>query len=84
LISSHKKHSQPFENGQDLLLNHSSAFLIAGWILFLVPIVGLAGFVGRKGKQPLTFVFMFNGGYEEALASRKFFDAIIESTNKWD
>lgn len=65
-------------------LKDNQTFSVRAKTGYLDGIVGLAGFVGRKGKQPLTFVFMFNGGYEEALASRKFFDAIIESTNKWD
>jgi D-alanyl-D-alanine carboxypeptidase/D-alanyl-D-alanine-endopeptidase (penicillin-binding protein 4) len=51
---------------------------------YLDGVVGLAGFVGRKDKSPITFVFMFNGSYEEGLASRKLFDDIIERVKKWD
>ena len=51
---------------------------------YLDGIVGLAGYVARDNKTPITFVFMFNGGYDEGLASRKLFDDIIERVKKWD
>jgi hypothetical protein len=79
--------------GREFALEQLFAYRFNDWFFHLCVVFScflfflgwlLGGFVGRKGKQPLTFVFMFNGGYEEALASRKFFDAIIESTNKWD
>jgi D-alanyl-D-alanine carboxypeptidase/D-alanyl-D-alanine-endopeptidase (penicillin-binding protein 4) len=44
---------------------------------YLDGVVGLAGYIGRKNKGPLVFVFLFNGGYDQGLASRAFFDDII-------
>jgi D-alanyl-D-alanine carboxypeptidase/D-alanyl-D-alanine-endopeptidase (penicillin-binding protein 4) len=51
---------------------------------YLDGVVGLAGYIGRKNKQPLIFVFMYNGEYEQGLEARKLFDGIIERVKKWD
>jgi D-alanyl-D-alanine carboxypeptidase/D-alanyl-D-alanine-endopeptidase (penicillin-binding protein 4) len=44
---------------------------------YLDGVVGLAGYVGRKNKPPLVFVFMFNGTYEQGTAARPLFDDLI-------
>jgi D-alanyl-D-alanine carboxypeptidase/D-alanyl-D-alanine-endopeptidase (penicillin-binding protein 4) len=44
---------------------------------YLDGVVGLAGYVGRKNKPPLVFVFMFNGNYEQGMAARPLFDDLI-------
>ncbi len=44
---------------------------------YLDGIIGLAGYVGRKDKSPLIFVFMFNGGFDQGLAARPMFDDLI-------
>jgi D-alanyl-D-alanine carboxypeptidase/D-alanyl-D-alanine-endopeptidase (penicillin-binding protein 4) len=44
---------------------------------YLDGVVGLAGFVGRKNKSPLVFVFIFNGNYEHGIAARPLFDDLI-------
>lgn len=44
---------------------------------YLDGVVGLAGYVGRKNKSPLVFVFMFNGNYEQGIAARPLFDDLI-------
>ncbi|MBY0415757.1 MAG: D-alanyl-D-alanine carboxypeptidase/D-alanyl-D-alanine-endopeptidase [Bdellovibrionales bacterium] len=44
---------------------------------YLDGVVGLGGFIGRKDKAPLIFVFMFNGGYDQGLAARPMFDELI-------
>ena len=49
---------------------------------YLDGVVGLAGYVGRKDKSPLIFVFMFNGGYDQGLAARPLFDDLIEELLK--
>jgi D-alanyl-D-alanine carboxypeptidase/D-alanyl-D-alanine-endopeptidase (penicillin-binding protein 4) len=44
---------------------------------YLDGVVGLAGYVGRKNKSPLIFVFMFNGDYQKGLSARGLFDDLI-------
>jgi D-alanyl-D-alanine carboxypeptidase/D-alanyl-D-alanine-endopeptidase (penicillin-binding protein 4) len=44
---------------------------------YLDGVVGLGGYIGRKDKSPLIFVFIFNGGYDQGLAARPLFDALI-------
>jgi D-alanyl-D-alanine carboxypeptidase/D-alanyl-D-alanine-endopeptidase (penicillin-binding protein 4) len=44
---------------------------------YLDGVVGLAGYVGRKNKSPLVFVFIFNGNYEHGIAARPLFDDLI-------
>lgn len=44
---------------------------------YLDGVIGLAGYVGRKDKSPLIFVFMFNGGFDQGLAARPLFDDLI-------
>lgn len=44
---------------------------------YLDGVIGLAGYVGRENKSPLIFVFMFNGSFEQGLASRNLFDEFI-------
>lgn len=44
---------------------------------YLDGVVGLAGYVGRKNKSPLVFVFMFNGNYEQGIAARPLFDDLV-------
>lgn len=44
---------------------------------YLDGVVGLAGYIGRKDNSPLTFVFMFNGGFDQGLAARPLFDDLI-------
>jgi D-alanyl-D-alanine carboxypeptidase/D-alanyl-D-alanine-endopeptidase (penicillin-binding protein 4) len=44
---------------------------------YLDGVVGLAGFVGRKNKPPLVFVFMFNGKYEQGTQARPLFDDFV-------
>lgn len=46
---------------------------------YLDGVVGLAGFVGRKNKPPLVFVFMFNGKYEKGTMARPLFDDFINN-----
>ncbi|MBC7539086.1 MAG: D-alanyl-D-alanine carboxypeptidase/D-alanyl-D-alanine-endopeptidase [Bacteriovorax sp.] len=45
---------------------------------YLDGVVGLAGFAGRKNNSPLTFVFMFNGDYQQGMAARPLFDDLIK------
>ncbi len=49
---------------------------------YLDGVIGLAGYIGRKDKAPLIFVFMFNGGYEQGLAARGLFDEMIAEIQK--
>lgn len=49
---------------------------------YLDGVVGLGGFVGRKDKSPLIFVFLFNGGYDQGLAARPLFDDLIKELFK--
>ena len=49
---------------------------------YLDGVVGLAGYIGRKDKDPLIFVFMFNGGYDQGLAARPLFDDLISAILK--
>ena len=49
---------------------------------YLDGVVGLAGYVGRKDNSPLIFVFMFNGGFDQGLAARPLFDALISELFK--
>ena len=49
---------------------------------YLDGVVGLAGYVGRKNKDPVIFVFMFNGGYDQGLAARPLFDDLISAILK--
>ena len=49
---------------------------------YLDGIVGLAGYVGRPYKEPLIFVMMFNGGYDQAIAARPLFDEMIKQLQK--
>jgi D-alanyl-D-alanine carboxypeptidase/D-alanyl-D-alanine-endopeptidase (penicillin-binding protein 4) len=51
---------------------------------YLDGVTGLAGYIGRKNKPALVFVFMFNGDYEDGISSRRLFDTIIERVKKWD
>lgn len=44
---------------------------------YLDGVVGLGGYVGRKDKSPLLFIFMFNGGFDQGLAARPLFDDLI-------
>ena len=44
---------------------------------YLDGVVGLAGYIGRKNRSPLIFVFMFNGDYQQGLAARPLFDDLI-------
>lgn len=44
---------------------------------YLDGVVGLAGYIGRKDKGPLIFVFLFNGGFDQGLAARPLFDDLI-------
>lgn len=49
---------------------------------YLDGVVGLAGYIGRKDKGPLIFVFMFNGGFDQGLAARPLFDDLISELLK--
>ena len=49
---------------------------------YLDGVVGLGGYIGRKDKSPLIFTFMFNGGFDQGLAARPLFDAIITELQK--
>ncbi len=49
---------------------------------YLDGVVGLAGYIGRKDNSPLTFVFMFNGGFDQGLAARPLFDDLISELLK--
>ena len=49
---------------------------------YLDGVVGLGGYIGRKDKSPLIFTFMFNGGFDQGLAARPLFDAIIAELQK--
>lgn len=48
---------------------------------YLDGVVSLAGFIGRKNKSPLLFVFMFNGDYQQGMAARPLFDDLINQLN---
>lgn len=49
---------------------------------YLDGVVGLSGYLEQKGKQPLVFTFIYNGGYEKALAARDLFDDFLIALNK--
>ena len=49
---------------------------------YLDGVVGLGGYLGRKDKSPLIFVFLFNGGYDQGLAARPLFDDLIKELFK--
>lgn len=49
---------------------------------YLDGVIGLAGYIGRKDKGPLIFVFMFNGGFDQGLAARPLFDDLISELLK--
>jgi D-alanyl-D-alanine carboxypeptidase/D-alanyl-D-alanine-endopeptidase (penicillin-binding protein 4) len=49
---------------------------------YLDGVIGLAGYVGRKDKPPYTFVFMFNGNYEQGQAARNLFDELTKEISK--
>lgn len=49
---------------------------------YLDGVIGLAGYVGRKDKPPFTFVFMFNGDYEQGQAARNLFDELTKEIQK--
>ena len=49
---------------------------------YLDGVVGLAGYIGRKDKDPLIFVFMFNGKFDQGLAARPLFDDLISEILK--
>jgi D-alanyl-D-alanine carboxypeptidase/D-alanyl-D-alanine-endopeptidase (penicillin-binding protein 4) len=55
----------------------------ASWVRaktgYLDGVVGLAGYIGRKNKSPLIFVFIFNGDYEQGIAARPMFDELIKN-----
>jgi D-alanyl-D-alanine carboxypeptidase/D-alanyl-D-alanine-endopeptidase (penicillin-binding protein 4) len=45
---------------------------------YLDGVVGLGGYIGRKNNSPLIFVFMFNGDYQQGMATRAMFDDLIK------
>lgn len=49
---------------------------------YLDGVVGLGGYIGRKDKGPLVFVFLFNGGFDQGLAARPLFDDLISELLK--
>ena len=49
---------------------------------YLDGIIGLAGYIGRPNKEPLVFVMMFNGGFDQGLAARSLFDEMIKQLQK--
>jgi D-alanyl-D-alanine carboxypeptidase/D-alanyl-D-alanine-endopeptidase (penicillin-binding protein 4) len=49
---------------------------------YLDGIIGLAGYIGRPNKEPLVFVMMFNGGFDQGLAARPLFDEMIKQLQK--
>lgn len=57
--------------------NKSEQSLVRAKTGYLDGVVGLAGYVGRKNKSPLIFVFMFNGDYQQGMAARPLFDELI-------
>ena len=59
------------------LKNLSEESVVRAKTGYLDGVVGLAGFVGRKNKPPLVFVFMFNGNYERGTMARPLFDDFI-------
>ena len=44
---------------------------------YLDGVVGLAGYVGRKNRTPLVFVFMFNGTYAQGTNAKALFDDLV-------
>lgn len=63
-------------------MKNKSDLIVRAKTGYLDGVVGLAGYVGQKDKEPLVFAFMFNGGYEDAINARKLFDGILERVNK--
>ena len=49
---------------------------------YLDGVVGLSGYLDLKGRQPLVFTFLYNGGYEKALSSRDLFDELLMKFNQ--
>lgn len=49
---------------------------------YLDGIVGLSGYLDIKGRRPLVFTFIYNGGYEKALSSRDLFDDFLIKLNE--
>lgn len=49
---------------------------------YLDGVIGLGGYIGRKDKSPLIFVFLFNGGFDQGLAARPLFDDLIKELFK--
>lgn len=49
---------------------------------YLDGVVGLSGYLDLKGRRPLVFTFLYNGGYEKALSSRDLFDDFLLKLNQ--
>ncbi len=48
---------------------------------YLDGVVGLSGYLDLKGRTPLIFTFIYNGGYERALSARDLFDELLIALN---
>lgn len=57
--------------------NKTEQTLVRAKTGYLDGVIGLAGYIGRKNNSPLTFVFMFNGDFEQGMAARPLFDDLI-------
>lgn len=61
--------------------NQENPPLIRAKTGYLDGVVGLAGYLDRKGSRPLVFTFLYNGGYEKALDARNLFDQVLIKLN---
>ncbi|NOT79704.1 MAG: D-alanyl-D-alanine carboxypeptidase/D-alanyl-D-alanine-endopeptidase [Bacteriovoracaceae bacterium] len=58
-------------------LKNNDGVLVRAKTGYLDGVVGLAGFIGRPNESALSFVFMFNGSFEQGLAARNLFDEML-------
>lgn len=61
--------------------NQENPPLIRAKTGYLDGVVGLSGYLDRKGSRPMVFTFLYNGGYEKALEARNLFDQILIKLN---
>ena len=66
----------------DRMKNDERFNLIRAKTGYLDGVVGLAGYVGRLNKEPLVFVFMFNGNINKGLDARVLFDNLSKELLK--
>ncbi len=76
----------PFPSGEGSLSKRMVKLDEKRWIRaktgLLTGVVGLAGYIGQKNSEPITFVFIYNGNGKEEKARELFDRLAVEMVNK--